>query len=219
MYSKLLMVIVFTTMSVRAAVVPKPELRGILTDEDFTKLEELVPRIAAVWKLYDTNKLVPLGEEVRSITSKLSIDPEGWTDAEYDAKVVAFRHVADILKKIPERAISGFRIGDKFADAVGVYVASSTDTATFAKRWNKQSKLADIQLGFSSLDGARRKETIDFMNGNTTLFPDVPARIKFIDWLASVNIRTKGLNELRAEMADTPPDDPKAKPKQKRQRP
>ena len=223
MFKSFLTLLLIVCVTIQAADVPpkpavpaKPELRGILTEDDFTKLNELALKLAAARKVGDLNKACDHGTAFHAITKKLSLDPEGWTDAEYDAKVVALRRLVDVIKK-SSSSMNDFHIMDDFYNATEVNVADAPDQQTFAKRWNIQSKLMDLPAGNSSWDGIRRKQVLDFMNDHPTLFPDIPTRVKFIDWLASVNIKTKVLNEIRADLTSgpLPPDDPKGKPQKK----
>ena len=220
MFTKLWMVLALTCAVGRAADVPakpttpiqaKPELRGILTDDDFAALDALSPKINMAQKISDIATCSKLVESFHDITSKLEADPEGWTDAEYDAKVGSFRRAMSIAKKTVGMGPSV--VPGSFLTSTGAFVADSADQQEFAKRWTMQSKLLDIV----NLDIIRRKETLDFVNNHPLLFPDIPTRIKFIDWLASVNIKTKVLNEIRADLVGEQPD--AAKPNQRKQKP
>lgn len=222
MFTKLWMVLVLTCAVGQAADVPakpttpiqaKPELRGILTDDDFAKLQSLAVKYTLVCKLKDQKQMYPIAMEFRATVKKLGADPEGWTDAEFDAKSVSIRRVLAIFTLPGIGQGMHLEAADEFYNATGDFVTDSSDQQEFAKRWTMQSKLLDIV----NLDIIRRKETLDFMNNHPLLFPDIPTRIKFIDWLASVNIKTKVLNEIRADLVGEQPD--AAKPNQRKQKP
>lgn len=204
-----------------AAIPVKAEVQGLITEDEFTKIAELLKAGATAGKIGDGPGCMAATMKVNGITNKVAADPESWSAADFTARATSWRRYMAVTEQHQQGSRQSTNLC-LFYNSTCDYVADAQDAQDFIKRWQLQAGLtSDVmpKMMYSlNWETLRRKEMLEFMNAHMKAYPDAKSRVQLLTQLAAVGVRSKALKELQAEMSDTPapPDDPKDNPKNKR---